>query len=223
MLRTGFDHELHRLQDDMLRLGAQVEESIATSVQALKARDLEASQRLIAADRAIDALRYRIEADTLTVIALQQPIAGDLRLLAAILFITNELERIGDYGKGIGRVNIKIGAEELMKPLIDIPRMAAIAQQMVHESLRAFIHRDVALARAIVSRDDQVDSLYDQVYSELLTLLFSDVSRIRQANLLLMAAHNLERAADRATNICERVIYCVTGELVDTGWEEDAA
>lgn len=223
MLRTGFDHELHRLQDDMLRLGAQVEESIATSVQALKARDLEASQRLIAADRAIDALRYRIEADTLTVIALQQPIAGDLRLLAAILFITNELERIGDYGKGIGRVNIKIGAEELMKPLIDIPRMAAIAQQMVHESLRAFIHRDVALARAIVARDDQVDSLYDQVYSELLTLLFSDVSRIRQANLLLMAAHNLERAADRATNICERVIYCVTGELVDTGWEEDAA
>lgn len=223
MLRTAFDHDLHRLQDDMLRLGTAVEEAIATSVQALKGRDFDASQRLIAADREIDALRYRIEADTLTVIALQQPTAGDLRTLAAILFITNELERIGDYGKGIARINKKIGVEPLMKPLVDIPRMAEIAQKMVHESLRAFVHRDVELAKSTIAMDEQVDSLYDQVYSELLTLLFGDVSRIRQANLLLMAAHNLERAADRATNVCERVIYCVTGELVDTGWEEDVA
>lgn len=223
MLRTAFDHDLHRLQDDMLMLGTRVEEAISASVQALKLRDLDASQRLIAGDREIDALRYRIESDTLTVIALQQPTAGDLRTLAAILFITNELERIGDYGKGIGRVNLKIGAEALMKPLIDIPRMAAIAQAMVQESLRAFVHRDVELARVVIARDEEVDSLYDQVYSELITLLFSDVSRIRQANLLLMAAHNLERAADRATNICERVIFCVTGELLDTGWEDDVA
>lgn len=221
MLRTAFDHDLHRLQDDVLVLGARVEEALLASVQALKSRDLDTSQGLIAADREIDTLRYRIEADTLTIIALQQPTAGDLRTLAAILFICNELERIGDYGKGIGRVNVKIGVEELMKPLVDIPRMAAIAQNMVHESLRAFVHRDVALAKAVIAMDEQVDSLYDQVYSELITLLFADVSRIRQANLLLMAAHNLERAADRATNICERVIYCVTGELLDTGWEED--
>ncbi len=223
MLRTAFDHDLHKLQDDILVLGTMVEEALGASMQALKTRDLDASQRLIAADREIDALRYRIEADALTVIALQQPTAGDLRTLAAILFITNELERIGDYGKGIGRVNVKIGVEALMKPLIDIPRMAALAQTMVQESLRAFVHRDVTLARTVIGMDEQVDSLYDQVYSELLTLLFVDVSRIRQANLLLMAAHNLERAADRATNICERVIYSVTGELLDTGWEEDIA
>ncbi len=223
MLRTGFDNDLHRLQDDMLKLGTRAEEAIAASVRALSARDFDASQRLVAADREIDALRYRIEADTLTVIALQQPIAGDLRTLAAILFITNELERIGDYGKGIARVNLKIGAETLMKPLVDIPRMAEIAQRMVQDSLRAFVHRNVELAQAVIAMDDQVDSLHDQVYSELLTLLIGDVSRIRQANLLLMAAHNLERAADRATNICERVIYCVTGDLVDMGWEDDVA
>lgn len=223
MLRTAFDQDLRRLQDEVLKLGARVEEALLTAVEALQTRDLDASQRLVAADRAIDELRYRIEADTLTVIALQQPTAGDLRTLAAVLFICNELERIGDYGKGIGRVNVKIGAEELMKPLIDIPRMAAIAQTMVHESLRAFVHRDVHLAEHVIARDEEVDSLYDQIYSELITLLFADVSRIRQANLLLMAAHNLERAADRATNICERVIYCVTGELLDTGWEEDVA
>jgi phosphate transport system protein len=222
-LRTAFDLDLHRLQDEVLKLGARVEEALLTSVEALRTRDLDASQRLVAADRAIDELRYRIEADALTVIALQQPTAGDLRTLAAVLFIANELERIGDYGKGIGRVNLKIGAEELMKPLIDIPRMAEIAQKMVHESLRAFIHRNVQLAESVIALDDQVDSLYDQIYSELITLLFADVSRIRQANMLLMAAHNLERAADRATNICERVIYCVTGELLDAGWEEDVA
>ena len=223
MLRHSFEQALKQLQDDVLVLGDRVEKAILDSVQALKERDVEASQRVLAEDRVIDALRYRLESDALTLIATQQPMAGDMRTLAAALFITNELERIGDYAKGISRINIRIGDEPLIKPLIDIPRMAEIAQDMVHRSLRAFVLRDVELAHAVIGMDEQVDALNDQVYSELLTLLFADVKRIRQANLLLMAAHNLERAADRATNICERVIYCVTGEFTDTGGEDDVA
>lgn len=223
MLRTAFDHDLNKLQNDILVLGNRVEEALAAAVEALKRRDFDASERLIAADREIDVMRYQIEADTLTVIALQQPTAGDVRTLAAILFISNELERIGDYAKGIARTNIRIGEEALIKPLIDIPRMAEYAQRMVHGSLQAFVSRNVDLANAVIAEDDAVDSLYDQVYRELLTLVMEDVQRMKQANMLLMAAHNLERAADRATNICERVIYCVTGELLDTGWEEDIA
>lgn len=219
--RHAFEAALQALQDDVLVLGDRVEKALLASVDALKTRDFAVSRTLITEDRAIDALRYKIEGDALTLIATQQPMAGDMRTIAAALIIANELERIGDYAKGIARINIKIGDEPLIKPLIDIPRMAEIGQRMVHRSLEAFVTRNLALAQAVIEDDELVDALYDQVYSEVLTLLFSDVSRIRQGNLLVMAAHNLERAADRATNICERVIYCVTGRLLDTGWEND--
>ena len=175
---------------------------------------------LIENDRIVDEKRYAIEAATLTLIATQQPMAGDMRALAAALFIANELERIGDYAKGIARQRPHRSGP-LMKPLVDIPRMAAKGQEMLRRALEAFAQRDGDLARAIIPEDDTVDALYDQVYAELMTLVFEDMSKIRQANLLLMAAHNLERAADRATNICERVIYVVTGLLLDTGWEDD--
>ncbi len=219
--RHTFETALQALQDDVLVLGDRVEKALLDSVDALKARDFETSRALIAQDQAIDAMRYKIESDALTLIATQQPMAGDMRMIAAALIIANELERIGDYAKGIARINIKIGSEPLMKPLIDIPRMAEIGADMVKRSLEAFVGRNMDLANAVIADDEQVDALYDQVYSEVLTLLFSNVRQIRQGNLLVMAAHNLERAADRATNICERVIYCVTGKLLDTGWEND--
>jgi len=221
MPRKSFDQQLALLQTDILMLGDQVERALGESVELLKRRDIVGSQRLVEEDRLIDERRYAIESEALTLIATQQPMAGDMRTLAAALFIVNELERIGDYAKGLGRVNIRIGDEPLMKPLIDIPQMADRTRDMLHRALEAFIHRNAEVARAIIAEDEPVDALYDQVYAELMTLIMQDTSKLRQANLLLMAAHNLERAADRVTNICERVIYCVTGRLVDTGWEED--
>jgi len=223
MTRKLFEQSLVELQENILALGDMVVEALGHSVDLLQQRDLEGSRVLIENDRIVDEKRYAIEAATLTLIATQQPMAGDMRALAAALFIANELERIGDYAKGIARVNVRIGPGPLMKPLVDIPRMAAKGQEMLRRALEAFAQRDGDLARAIIPEDDTVDALYDQVYAELMTLVFEDMSKIRQANLLLMAAHHLERAADRATNICERVIYIVTGQLLDTGWEEDVA
>jgi phosphate transport system protein len=221
MSRNLFEQSLAELQANILALGDMVEGALVHSVDLLEQRDLEGSQQLIEGDRVIDEKRYAIEAEALTLIATQAPMATDMRTLAAALFIANELERIGDYAKGIARVNVRIGPGPLIKPLIDIPPMVVVSQDMLHRSLEAYARRDVALARAIIPEDDEVDALYGQIYAELMTLVFEDMSKIRQANLLLMAAHNLERAADRATNICERVIYVVTGQLLDTGWEDD--
>jgi phosphate transport system protein len=213
--------QLAKLQEDVLALGSMVQEALLESMEYLKVRDIAASRALIQRDRIIDDKRYAIEADALALIAMQQPMAGDMRMIAAALFIANELERIGDYAKSLGRVNVRIGDEPLMKPLIDMPRMTEQTESMLGRALQAFVTRNVDLARAVIREDEIVDDLYDQIYAELMTLIMQDVSKIRQANLLLMGAHNLERAADRCTNICERVIYCVTGKLIDAGWEED--
>ncbi|MEA3345016.1 MAG: phosphate signaling complex protein PhoU [Chloroflexota bacterium] len=164
--------------------------------------------------------RFAIEDNCLALIATQQPMASDLRTLAAVLEIATELERTGDYAKGIARINLMMGEEPLLKPLIDIPRMADKAQDMLHRSLEAFIHRDVELARAIPTEDDEVDGLYNQVYRELLTLIMANPRNIDQATLLLWTAHNLERTADRVTNICERVVFTVKGEMVEMDVEE---
>ena len=219
--RGTFEKNLRRLQDDLLTLGSMVEEAIIESVKVLKHRDMKKSRRLIADDRTINARRFAIEADTLALIATQQPMAGDLRVLAAILEIATELERIGDYAKGIARINLMIGEGPLLKPLIDIPIMAEKAQYMLRRSLDAFVQRDVELARAIPAQDDQVDMLYNQVYRELMSYVIDDPHHIEQANYLLWAAHNLERAADRVTNICERTIFTVTGELIEMDLEEN--
>jgi phosphate transport system protein len=223
MLRTGFDQQLDKLKEDILALGSMVQEALLESMEYLKARDIAASKKLIKRDRIIDDKRYAIESDALAMIAMQQPMAGDMRTIAATLFIVNELERIGDYAKSLGRVNVRIGDEPLMKHLIDLPRMAEQAESMLGRALHAFVTGDINLAHQVIREDNIVDDLYDQVYAELMTLIMQDVSKIRQANLLLMGAHNLERAADRCTNICERVIYSVTGKLIDAGWEEDLA
>jgi phosphate transport system protein len=215
MPRETFDRELQRLQDEILALGSIVENALTESVEVLKRRDFEGSRRLIAQDRLINEKRFAIEADALVLIATQQPMASDLRILAAILMLATELERIGDYAKGIARINLMIGEGPLIKPLIDIPRMAEKARAMLHRALDAFIQRDVALARAIPAEDDEVDALYNQVYRELMTFIMADPRNIDQANYLLWVAHNLERAADRVTNICERVIFTVTGKMAE--------
>ncbi|MBU0493597.1 MAG: phosphate signaling complex protein PhoU [Chloroflexi bacterium] len=215
MLRVAYERELQRLQDEILILGSLVEDALIQAVDGLRKRDLPAAHRLIAADRRLNEQRFAIENAALVLIATQQPMAGDLRVIAAVLEIATELERIGDYAKGIARINLLLGEQPLLKPLLDIPLMAEKARYMLHRSLDAFVQRDVALARAIPAEDDEVDALYNQVYRELLTYIMADPRRIDQANHLLWVAHNLERAADRATNICERVIFTVTGELTE--------
>jgi len=198
-----------------------VEEAITASVESLRRQDLEAARRVIDRDREINEQRFAIERDTLILIATQQPMAGDLRVLAAILEITTELERMGDYAKGIAKICLMIGKEPLLKPLIDIPRMAEKARDMLHRALDAFTRRDVEQARAIPEEDDEVDALYEQIYRELITFIMADPHNIEQANYLLWAAHNLERTADRVTNICERVIFTVTGEMTELNEGEE--
>jgi len=215
MTRQAFDRELRRLQDEVLVLGSMAEKAILDSVAALKRRDVDASRRLIAEDRAINEKRFAIEADCISLIATQQPMAKDLRVLAAVLEIVTELERIADYGKGIAKVTLLIGSEPLVKPLVDIPLMAEKVHGMLHRALDAFVRQDVALARAIPQEDDEVDGLYNQVYRELLTYIITDPRVTEQANHLLWVAHNLERAADRVGNICERTVYTVTGEMLE--------
>jgi phosphate transport system protein len=223
MPREMFERELQRLQDEALVMGSMVEHAIMESVRALKQRDMEWSRRVIAQDRDINEKRHAIEADCLIAIATQQPMASDLRTIAAVLDIAHELERIGDYAKGIGTINLRIGEEPLIKPLVDVPRMAEKTCDMLHRALEAFVRQDTEAARAIPAEDDEVDCLYDQVYRELITYILADPRTIQQANFLLWTAHNLERAADRVTNICERVIFTVTGEVVEFGGEDDSS
>jgi phosphate transport system protein len=192
-----------------------VERAIIQSVNLLKRRDVAGARRLIAEDLRINEERFAIEADCLTLIATQQPLAGDLRTIAAILEIATELERIGDYAKGIAKINVIMGHEAPLKPLVDIPLMAEKALDMLHRSLDAFVRQDLALARAIPKEDDEVDALYNRVYRELLTIIMGDPRTIDQANYLLWVAHNLERTADRVTNICERVVFTITGEMAE--------
>jgi phosphate transport system protein len=183
------------------------------SVDAMKRRDIEASHRIYHADSKINAKRYGIEEQVMILIATQQPMAHDLRLLASILEVAAELERMGDYAKGIATINVRLGEEELLKPLIDIPRMAQKSSDMLHRALTAFINEDVNAARAIPAEDDEVDGLYTQVYRELMTIVVKDPKTIDRANYLLWAAHNLERFADRVTNLCERTVFIATGEM----------
>jgi phosphate transport system protein len=220
MTRKVFDQELNRLQDEVLALGSMVEEALVRSVETLKQRDFAGSRQLIADDRAINERRFAIEDAAITLIATQQPMASDMRLLAAILEIVTELERMGDYAKGIARINLMIGEEPLIKPLIDLPVMAYKAREMLHAALIAFVQRDVEAARLIPKRDEEVDALYNQVYRELITFILEDPHVIEQANHLMWAAHNLERTADRVTNLCERVVYTVTGELTELGTDD---
>ena len=220
MSRGTFERELGRLEDRVLALGSLTEKALLGSARTLKYRDMKRGRRLIADDRMINARRHEIEQDVLAMIAMQQPMAGDLRVLAAILDVVTELERIGDYAKGVARINQLIGVQALIRPLVDIPQMADEAQDMLHQALDAFVRRDVEFARAIAERDRTVDELYQRVYRELIAAVIGDPRQMEQVSYLLWAAHNYERAADRVTNICERVVFTVTGEMVELDGDE---
>lgn len=212
-MRELFSRELDQIQQEVVAMGVMVEEAVHASIEALKQRDLEKAREIIADDLRINKKRWDIEEQCLQLIATQQPLAKDLRLLAAVLVLITELERMGDYAEGIAKINILLGDEPLLKPLIDIPRMAQKATDMLHRSLQAFINRDAEAARAICNEDDEVDDLWNQVYRELLTFMIQDPRTINRATYLIWVAHNLERIADRVTNICERTVFLVTGRM----------
>ena len=213
MVRAAFDRDLRTLQDDLLLLGSMVEKAIARALDALKNRDLRLSEQVVRDDLVTNKQRFQLEERCIELIARQQPAARDLRMLITILHVANELERMGDYAAGIGRISLMMGDEPPLKPLIDIPRMAEKASSMLKRSLDALVNRDVVLARQVCVEDDDVDGLYDQVYRELLVFMIQDPRTIQRATYLLWVSHNIERIADRATNIAERVVFLVTGKM----------
>ncbi len=214
---VAFTEDLRRIREDVLGMGNMVMNAIERSMEAMKKRDLNLAHRIIADDAKINKERFSIEDKCVSAMATQHPIENDLRLIVGILNIVTELERIGDYAGGIAKIVIMIGDEPPLKPLIDIPRMGEITRDMIDKSLRSFVGRDVDLAMQVVSLDNVVDGLYDQVFRELLTFMMVDPKTINRATRLIWIAHNLERAADRSTNICERVIYTVKGKMEELG------
>ncbi len=216
-IRTTFHKKLREIQDDVLFMGSMVNKAIIRSVEALKNRDLELARQIMLDDKKINNKRFEIEEKCIELIATQQPMASDLRIIISVLNIITELERIGDHAEGTAKIAIMIGGEPPLKPLIDIPRMAEKTVDMLRRSLDAFVARDAEAAKKIIDEDDFVDNLYDQVFRELLTFMAEDGKTITRATRLIWAAHNLERSADRVTNICERVVFVVTGKMEEIG------
>ena len=215
--KAAFHQYFKEVEGDVLEMGNTVVKAIERAIEALKKRDLTLAHQIIADDAHINRQRFSIEDKCIGLIAAQQPMASDLLLIVAVLNIATELERIGDYAEGIAKIVIMIGDEPPLKPLIDIPRMAEITLEMINQGLQSFVTRDVELAMRVVSLDGVVDSLYDQVFRELLTFMMVDPKTPHRATRLIWVAHNLKRAADRATNICERVVYTVTGKMEEIG------
>jgi phosphate transport system protein len=215
MPREAYRRELQNLHDQVLILGSMVDKAIDLSLQSLTHRDSDLARKVIDEDRIINGKRFHIEDQACRLIATQQPMASDLRAIIAILNIIVDLERIGDYAAGIAKITLMHEDKPLVKPLIDIPRMAEKGRDMLKRALDAFITRDSEAALAIANEDDEVDSLYDQIYRELLTYMIADPHTIDRATWLLWVSHNLERIADRVTNICERVVYEATGQMME--------
>ena len=210
---AGFAKGFQEIQDKVLVMGGLVTREINKSIEALKARDLKLAHKIIADDTMIDEQRFAIEGRCIELMGMQKLTIADRRAIVAVLSISTELERIGDYAEGIAKIVVMIGDEPPLKPLIDIPRMAELTVEMIDKSLKSFVERDVELARHVVTMDNLVDGLYDQVFRELLTFMMIDPKTINRATRLIWVAHNLERAADRVTNICERVVFTVTGKM----------
>jgi phosphate transport system protein len=213
MTRAAFEQQLTRIQEDMLVLAWMVSDAITRGIRALKERDVSLAQQIVADDLRINRKRYEIEEQCLEIMATQQPLASDLRTIVSVLHIIVDLERMGDHAEGIAKVAGMLADEPQLKPYIDIPRMAEVANRMLISSLEAFKNRDADLARRTCDEDDEVDALYDQVYRELVTYMVNDPKTIERATHLTWVAHNLERIADRVTNICERVVYLVEGKV----------
>jgi phosphate transport system protein len=213
MLRETFEDQLRGLQDELLAMGALVDRAIERSIQALADRDVKMAQEIIDDDALINQAQREIEERCLVLIATQQPMASDLRVIVSVSSIATELERMGDHAEGIGKITLLMADQPLLKPLIDIPRMADKGRSMLRQQLEAFVRRDVKMARNSATGDEEVDALYDQIYRELLIFMMNDPRTISRATYLLWVAHNLERIADRTTNIGERVIFLVTGQV----------
>ena len=216
-MRTAFNKKLTGIQDDVLIMGSMVEKAILRSMEALKERDIVKAQQVIDDDLKVNEKRFEIEEKCIQLIATQQPMASDLRTIICVLNVISELERIGDHAEGVAKIVLMIGDEPPLKPLIDLPRMAEKTADMLRRSLDTLINRDVETAREIVAEDDEVDNLYDQVFRELLVFMAEDPKTITRATRLIWVAHNLERSADRVTNICERVVFVVTGKMEEIG------
>lgn len=215
MTRAVFDKQLAEVQEDMLVMAGMVQDAILQGVEALKARNVEQARRVIDNDVEINNKRYETEEKCIELISLQAPLASDLRTIISVLHITVDLERMGDHAEGMAKIALMLADEPPLKPYIDIPRMAQIAIEMLDESLEAYKQRDAELARRVIQRDDEVDELYEQVYRELLMFMIEERGTIQRATYLIWVAHNLERIADRVTNICERVVYLVEGKIHD--------
>lgn len=216
-MREHYQQELNRLNDELYLLGNMVSIALRESVEALKSHNQELATQIIVNDRLVNSKRYRIEEDCLILMATQAPMARDLRFLAGVMEIGSELERIGDYAKGIARITQYIGRAPHVKPLTHIPQMCELSLDMLRRSLDAFVNNDVNTARQIQREDDRVDTLYNTVNedSSSTSSVSQDPRKVDNANYLSWVAHNLERSADHVTNICERVIYTVTGELIN--------
>ncbi len=222
MIRGTFERELQDLQDRLLALGSEVGENIVKSIAVLQQRDSSGARRIIAADQDVNRKRIAIMNDALVLIATQQPMAGDMRLIASILEITGELERINDYAKGIAKNSLLIGSIALPDIINHMPEMAAKTQAMLRSALEASSRRDADLAREIPEADDEIDALFNLTYRDLLAYAADNPGSYELINYLEWALHNLERAADRVTNICEWVVYNVTGEYIEMDSEFEA-
>jgi phosphate transport system protein len=216
-IRTTYHKKLREIQDDVLAMGSMVDKALSRAMEALKKRDVATANQVILNDLKINEKRFNIEEKCIQLIATQQPMASDLRNIICVLNVVTELERIGDHAEGIGKIVVMIGDEPPLKPLIDLPRMTDKTMGMLRRSLDAFINHDADAAREIIAEDDAVDSLYEQVFHDLLIFMAEDPRTITRATRLLWVAHNLERSADRVTNICERVVFCVTGKMQEIG------
>lgn len=213
--RSEFHNALEELQQDILRMGSLVEENIARAVDSLARQDLLMAEKVFEVEESIDKLELHIEETCLRLIATQQPMAKDLRKIASAFKIITDLERMGDYSVDIAKVTRRIGEEKLIKPLIDLPHMAAMVEAMVKNSLDAYVTENMTMARSVGKADDEVDALHKQIFRELLVLMMENPRTINQATNLLFVSRSLERIADHATNISESVIYLVTGKRVD--------
>lgn len=211
--KTMYDREFGRVQEDLLRLGQLVDQAIDRAVECLRQRDRVMAQQLIVEDSTINDLRFQIEEACLALIATQQPTASDLRAVVAAMNIVVDMERMADHAAGIAKTVLRMGDEPLLKPLVDIPRMAQSAREMLRESLRAFVEADAGRAGEIAGRDNEIDDLYKAVFSELIEIMARDPRTVARGTYLMWCAHNLERIGDRVTNIAERVIFMTTGSM----------
>jgi phosphate transport system protein len=221
MARELFEKKIKQIQDEILLLGSMVEQATLDSVKIFKNRDLDAAKTLVEDDQNINDKRFAVENAILILMATQQPLAHDLRLLASMLIVTNELERMGDYAKGIAHNAMRLGNSSIPVPIRNIEKMADLAVSMLHRALSAFINEDIKIAVTLPKEDDQVDALFNESYRSIVKTMIADPETIDESSTLLWVVHNLERFADRVVNICERTVFIKSGEMLEMDGSDD--